>query len=161
MSYVLKYDKNSMRLTVLVKKDGSVHELRNGEKTYRLGSTFQRKWSSFDEWVKSENLDKAHISTVKKSITSDGKKVIDILASFMRHPNMRRSDYTINGFKYNVDSYIFINENNKLIPFYISSCGVMLYKYIMGKNFADIEVVNPEFWVKDRGNQIVKFVSRH
>ena len=77
----------------------------------------------------------------------------------MRHPNMRRSDFTINGFKYTVDSYIFIMENGRLIPFYITSDGVMLYKYVMGKTFKDIEVSNPEFWVKDRGNQIVKFVS--
>jgi len=159
MSFVIRYNKDSSRSTVFVNNNGSVSELRQGEKTFKLGSPLQRNWPSVEKWIVSENIDKKFITTTQKNISYDAKKIINILASFMRHPNMRRSDFTINGFKYTVDSYIFIMENGRLIPFYITSDGVMLYKYVMGKTFKDIEVSNPEFWVKDRGNQIVKFVS--
>lgn len=159
MSYLIRHGSGDQRTTVLVNKNSNVIELRNGNDTFRSG--FGRSWDSFEHWIISEGLDKNSLvyDRRQKELSVDSQKVIDIMAQYLRHPNMSKSTTAINGYKYKLDSYIYVYENGRLIPFYIAADGTMLYKYTLGKTFESIELVDPEFWVKDRGNQIVRFVS--
>lgn len=159
MSYLIRHGSGAQRTTVLVNKNSQVIELRNGNKTFRSG--FGRSWDSIEDWISSEGLDRNSIVYDRRQneLTLDSQKVIDIMAQYLRHPNMYKSKTAINGYKYKLDSYIYVYEDGRLIPFYIAADGTMLYKYTLGKTFESIELVDPEFWVKDRGNQVVRFVS--
>lgn len=158
MSYLIRQGSGAQRTTVLVNKNSQVTELRKGNKTFCSG--FGRSWDSIEDWINSEGLDRNSLVYDKRpyELSTDSQKVIDIMAKFMRHPNMSKSKTAMNGYKYKIDSYIYIYEDGRLIPFYIAADGTMLYKYTLGKTFESIELVDPEFWVKDRGNQIVRFV---
>lgn len=160
MSFVIRTGHADKRATVIVEREGNVIELRAGNRTFPYGRQgAQRAWDSVADWVTEEHIDIETLVYSKKELSSDGQKVIDIMASFMRKPNMSKSSKSLNGYKYKLDSYIFVFEKGRLIPFYVASDGTMLYNYSLGKTFSELELVDPEFWVKDRGNQIVRFVS--
>jgi hypothetical protein len=160
MSFTIRTSKDGNRSTVLVEKDGSVIELRSGNRTFPYGRQgAQRSWDSVDDWISSENLDRGALVYSKSLVSSDSQKVIDIMATFLRKPNMYKSADSLNGYKYAVDSCVYVLEHGRLIPFYIASDGTMLYKYTKATSFAELELVDPEFWVKDRGNQIIRFVQ--
>jgi hypothetical protein len=157
MSYVIRQGDGETRTTVLVQDDGTICELRKGDKTYKLGSIAQRTWLSLDDWIREESIEHPEIKIPGIAVSSNCSDVIKVLKCFMRRPNMIKSSNSMNGYKYSVDSYLFVMENDKLIPFYVCSDGYMMYKYMLGRTFEQLELINPEFWVKDRGNQIVRY----
>jgi hypothetical protein len=159
-TYIIRHGTDECRSTVLVRKDGTVCELRKGHKTYRVGSIAQRSWPNLDQWISDESIDRNLLKIPETIVSKDCQKVVEILATFLRRPNMYRSASCMSGYKYAIDSYLFVMDMGRLIPFYVcGSDGTMLYKYTTGKTFADLELVNPEFWVQDRGNQIIKFTE--
>jgi len=153
MSSIIRYDTEGKRLTAIIMKNGTVVELRNGANTYTINTG--QTWESLVAWLTHYDIEQDRcVSVTKPELTEDSNMLINSIHRKGRCVNMRRKKQ--GDYAYNLKTYLFVKEGHELIPFYIAADGMMQYKYMKANTFAELDLIAPEFWIMDLGNQIVQ-----